>query len=74
MVKKTIKATLLDLICLNVSVPVCVYDLSRRKGKVRRKSRYKMLGGEDQDSMELHPPRPGKATTINVTENKFAII
>uniref|UniRef100_A0A8B9LLY5 PKD domain-containing protein n=1 Tax=Astyanax mexicanus TaxID=7994 RepID=A0A8B9LLY5_ASTMX len=33
---------------------------NRRKGKVRRKSRYKMLDGDDQDIMELHPPRAGR--------------
>lgn len=33
---------------------------NRRKGKVRRKSRYKMLEGEDQDVMELHKPRAGR--------------
>lgn len=33
---------------------------NRRKGKIRRKSRYKMLEGDDQDIMELHPPRAGR--------------
>lgn len=33
-----------------------------------------MLEGEDQDSMELHPPRAGKAATGNVTENKLTRI
>uniref|UniRef100_A0A672KFU2 Si:ch211-193k19.1 n=1 Tax=Sinocyclocheilus grahami TaxID=75366 RepID=A0A672KFU2_SINGR len=32
----------------------------RRKSKVRRKSRYKMLEGDDQESLELQLPRPGK--------------
>uniref|UniRef100_A0A4W5KJV9 KIAA0319 like n=1 Tax=Hucho hucho TaxID=62062 RepID=A0A4W5KJV9_9TELE len=33
-----------------------------RKGKMRHKSksRYKMLNGEEQDSLELHPPRAGR--------------
>uniref|UniRef100_A0A8C7TRY7 KIAA0319 like n=1 Tax=Oncorhynchus mykiss TaxID=8022 RepID=A0A8C7TRY7_ONCMY len=37
---------------------VCCY----RRGKVRHKSksRYKMLNGEEQDSLELHPPRTGR--------------
>lgn len=30
-----------------------------------------MLEGEDQDSLELHPPRAGKATTGNVLENEL---
>lgn len=54
--------------------PICVYGLSRRKGKARRKSRYKMLEGEDQYIMELHPPRAGKASAVNVTENELTII
>lgn len=33
--------------------------LSRRKSKVRRKSRYKMLEGDDQETLELQLPRPG---------------
>uniref|UniRef100_A0A671LSJ8 Dyslexia-associated protein KIAA0319-like protein n=1 Tax=Sinocyclocheilus anshuiensis TaxID=1608454 RepID=A0A671LSJ8_9TELE len=32
----------------------------KRKSKVRRKSRYKMLEGDDQESLELQLPRPGK--------------
>uniref|UniRef100_A0A8C1SAY3 Si:ch211-193k19.1 n=1 Tax=Cyprinus carpio TaxID=7962 RepID=A0A8C1SAY3_CYPCA len=32
---------------------------SRRKSKVRRKSRYKMLEEDDQESLELQLPRPG---------------
>ncbi|XP_020361234.1 dyslexia-associated protein KIAA0319-like protein [Oncorhynchus kisutch] len=33
-----------------------------RKGKMRHKSksRYKMLNGEEQDGLELHPPRAGR--------------
>lgn len=50
-----------------------MHDLSRRKGKVRRKSRYKMLEGEDQD-MELHPPRAGKPVTGNFNENELGRI
>uniref|UniRef100_A0A674C5G1 KIAA0319 like n=1 Tax=Salmo trutta TaxID=8032 RepID=A0A674C5G1_SALTR len=39
---------------------LCV--LSRRRGKVRHKSksRYKMLNGEEQEGLELHPPRAGR--------------
>lgn len=38
----------------------------RRKSKVRRsKSRYKMLEADEQDSLELQPPRAGK-TQIGV--------
>uniref|UniRef100_A0A3P9L4D6 Si:ch211-193k19.1 n=1 Tax=Oryzias latipes TaxID=8090 RepID=A0A3P9L4D6_ORYLA len=34
----------------------------RRKSRVRRsKSRYKILEAEEQDSLELQPPRPGEA-------------
>lgn len=33
-----------------------------------------MLEGEDQDIMELHPPRAGKATTGNVTVNELTKI
>uniref|UniRef100_A0A8C7TEM0 KIAA0319 like n=1 Tax=Oncorhynchus mykiss TaxID=8022 RepID=A0A8C7TEM0_ONCMY len=35
------------------------------RGKVRHKSksRYKMLNGEEQDSLELHPPRTGNTHT-----------
>ncbi|XP_062342948.1 dyslexia-associated protein KIAA0319-like protein [Osmerus eperlanus] len=32
----------------------------RRKGRARRKSRYKMLEAEEQDSLELQAPRPGR--------------
>lgn len=36
----------------------------RRKSKVRRsKSRYKMLEADEQDSLELQPPRVGKTRT-----------
>uniref|UniRef100_A0A673ISR9 Dyslexia-associated protein KIAA0319-like protein n=1 Tax=Sinocyclocheilus rhinocerous TaxID=307959 RepID=A0A673ISR9_9TELE len=35
----------------------------RRKSKVRRKSRYKMLEGDDQESLELQLPRPVPAPT-----------
>lgn len=36
----------------------------RRKSKVRRsKSRYKMLEADEQDSLELQPPRVGKTHT-----------
>uniref|UniRef100_A0A674C6T1 KIAA0319 like n=1 Tax=Salmo trutta TaxID=8032 RepID=A0A674C6T1_SALTR len=39
---------------------VCCYR--RRRGKVRHKSksRYKMLNGEEQEGLELHPPRAGR--------------
>ncbi|XP_059412249.1 dyslexia-associated protein KIAA0319-like protein [Carassius carassius] len=36
----------------------------RRKSKVRRKSRYKMLEGDDQESLELQLPRPGRLKTV----------
>ncbi|CAB1351186.1 unnamed protein product, partial [Coregonus sp. 'balchen'] len=43
-----------------VWVMMCCYR--RRRGKVRHKSksRYKMLNGEEQDSLELQPPRAGR--------------
>ncbi|KAF4073963.1 hypothetical protein AMELA_G00249230 [Ameiurus melas] len=50
-------------ICL-IYVSIYVLDLSRRKGKVRRKSRYKMLEGEDQDRMELQPPRAARLKPV----------
>ncbi|XP_060798918.1 dyslexia-associated protein KIAA0319-like protein [Neoarius graeffei] len=37
---------------------------NRRKGKIRRKSRYKMLEGEDQDCMELHLPRAARLKPV----------
>ncbi|XP_026867464.2 dyslexia-associated protein KIAA0319-like protein isoform X2 [Electrophorus electricus] len=52
-----------------VAIAAVVWGLicccKRRKGKVRRKSRYKMLEGEDQDSMELHPPRAGRLKPVS---------
>ncbi|XP_016353170.1 dyslexia-associated protein KIAA0319-like protein isoform X2 [Sinocyclocheilus anshuiensis] len=36
----------------------------RRKSKVRRKSRYKMLEGDDQESLELQLPRPGRLKPV----------
>lgn len=37
----------------------------RRKSKVRRsKSRYKILEADEQDSLELQPPRAGKTVHI----------
>ncbi|XP_053469010.1 dyslexia-associated protein KIAA0319-like protein isoform X2 [Ictalurus furcatus] len=51
-----------------VAIATIVWGLicccNRRKGKVRRKSRYKMLEGEDQDSMELHPPRAARLKPV----------
>ncbi|KAL2080372.1 hypothetical protein ACEWY4_024165 [Coilia grayii] len=32
----------------------------RRKSRVRRKSRYKMLEADEQDAVELHPPRAAR--------------
>ncbi|XP_063041338.1 dyslexia-associated protein KIAA0319-like protein [Engraulis encrasicolus] len=32
----------------------------RRKSRVRRKSRYKMLEADEQDTLELHPPRAAR--------------
>ncbi|XP_058234032.1 dyslexia-associated protein KIAA0319-like protein isoform X1 [Hemibagrus wyckioides] len=50
-----------------VAIATIVWGLicccNRRKGKVRRKSRYKMLEGEDQD-MELHPPRAARLKPV----------
>ncbi|XP_076865096.1 dyslexia-associated protein KIAA0319-like protein [Brachyhypopomus gauderio] len=47
-----------------VAIAAVVWGLvcccNRRKGKLRRKSRYKMLEGEDRDGMELHLPRAGR--------------
>uniref|UniRef100_A0A671LMV2 Dyslexia-associated protein KIAA0319-like protein n=1 Tax=Sinocyclocheilus anshuiensis TaxID=1608454 RepID=A0A671LMV2_9TELE len=37
---------------------------NRRKSKVRRKSRYKMLEGDDQESLELQLPRPGRLKPV----------
>uniref|UniRef100_A0A8C1RQ93 Si:ch211-193k19.1 n=1 Tax=Cyprinus carpio TaxID=7962 RepID=A0A8C1RQ93_CYPCA len=37
---------------------------SRRKSKVRRKSRYKMLEGDDQETLELQLPRPGRMKPV----------
>lgn len=40
---------------------VYFFSPGRRKSKVRRrKSRYKMLEADEQDSLELQPPRAGK--------------
>uniref|UniRef100_A0A9J7YDY2 Si:ch211-193k19.1 n=1 Tax=Cyprinus carpio carpio TaxID=630221 RepID=A0A9J7YDY2_CYPCA len=36
----------------------------RRQGKVRRKSRYKMLEGDDQETLELQLPRPGRMKPV----------
>uniref|UniRef100_A0A673LHQ6 Dyslexia-associated protein KIAA0319-like protein n=1 Tax=Sinocyclocheilus rhinocerous TaxID=307959 RepID=A0A673LHQ6_9TELE len=36
----------------------------RRKSKVRRKSRYKMLEGDDQETLELKLPRPGRMKPV----------
>uniref|UniRef100_A0A671LM11 Dyslexia-associated protein KIAA0319-like protein n=1 Tax=Sinocyclocheilus anshuiensis TaxID=1608454 RepID=A0A671LM11_9TELE len=36
----------------------------KRKSKVRRKSRYKMLEGDDQESLELQLPRPGRLKPV----------
>lgn len=38
----------------------------RRKGKVRRKSRYKMLGEDEQETMELQLPRTGRKKPLSV--------
>nr|XP_055076695.1 dyslexia-associated protein KIAA0319-like protein [Misgurnus anguillicaudatus]XP_055076696.1 dyslexia-associated protein KIAA0319-like protein [Misgurnus anguillicaudatus] len=38
----------------------------RRKGKVRRKSRYKMLGEDEQETLELQLPRAGRKKTLSV--------
>uniref|UniRef100_A0A8C4H9M0 KIAA0319-like n=1 Tax=Dicentrarchus labrax TaxID=13489 RepID=A0A8C4H9M0_DICLA len=41
---------------------------NRRKSKVRRsKSRYKILEADEQDSLELQPPRAGKTHTYIIT-------
>ncbi|XP_042600644.1 dyslexia-associated protein KIAA0319-like protein [Cyprinus carpio] len=37
----------------------------RRKSKVRRKSRYKMLEEDDQESLELQLPRPGRLKPVS---------
>ncbi|XP_046690535.1 dyslexia-associated protein KIAA0319-like protein isoform X2 [Silurus meridionalis] len=51
-----------------VAIATIVWGLvcccKRRKGKVRRKSRYKMLEGEDQDSVELHPTRAARMKPV----------
>lgn len=53
---------------------VCVFSFFlfllpwRRKSKVRRsKSRYKMLEADEQDSLELHPPRAGETHPRKIT-------
>ncbi|XP_066530756.1 dyslexia-associated protein KIAA0319-like protein [Hoplias malabaricus] len=51
-----------------VAIATIVWGLvcccKRRKSKARRKSRYKMLDGDDQDSIELHPPRAGRLKPV----------
>uniref|UniRef100_A0A8C7G502 KIAA0319 like n=1 Tax=Oncorhynchus kisutch TaxID=8019 RepID=A0A8C7G502_ONCKI len=43
---------------------VCCYR--RRRGKVRRKSRYKMLNGEEHDSLEMKPaPAPSSSALMH---------
>lgn len=41
----------------------------RRKGKVRRKSRYKMLGEDEQETMELQLPRTGRKKPLSVPKS-----
>ncbi|XP_030644746.1 dyslexia-associated protein KIAA0319-like protein [Chanos chanos] len=36
----------------------------RRRGKIRRRSRYKMLEGDEQDSLELQPSRTGRLKVV----------
>ncbi|KAK7138600.1 hypothetical protein R3I93_015898 [Phoxinus phoxinus] len=36
----------------------------RRKSKGRRKSRYKMLDGDEQEALELQLPRPGRLKSV----------
>lgn len=38
----------------------------RRKSRMRRKSRYKMLEADEQDSLELQPPRAGRLKPVPV--------
>ncbi|KAG9355595.1 hypothetical protein JZ751_000433 [Albula glossodonta] len=38
----------------------------RRKSRMRRKSRYKMLEADEQDSLELQPPRAGRLKPVTV--------
>lgn len=51
----------------------------RRKSKVRRsKSRYKILEADEQDSLELQPPRTGethphKCTVTNIAGSGSAV-
>uniref|UniRef100_A0A8C8HK95 PKD domain-containing protein n=1 Tax=Oncorhynchus tshawytscha TaxID=74940 RepID=A0A8C8HK95_ONCTS len=51
---------------------VCCY----RRGKVRHKSksRYKMLNGEEQDSLELHPPRAGRMKPAPAPSSSSALM
>ncbi|XP_065147093.1 dyslexia-associated protein KIAA0319-like protein isoform X2 [Paramisgurnus dabryanus] len=41
----------------------------RRKGKVRRKSRYKMLGEDEQETLELQLPRTGRKKPLSVPKS-----
>lgn len=62
-----LKSLLTVFFCLRSSTSLIYWYvllfLDRRKSKARRsKSRYKMLEADEQDTLELQPPRAGKNT------------
>ncbi|XP_062869420.1 dyslexia-associated protein KIAA0319-like protein isoform X2 [Trichomycterus rosablanca] len=50
-------ASFMIVVAISTLIWGLVCCCNRRRGKVRRKSRYKILEGDDRDSMQLHPPR-----------------
>ncbi|TKS88189.1 Dyslexia-associated protein KIAA0319-like protein [Collichthys lucidus] len=57
-------ASFMIVVAIATVVWVMVCCCNRRKSKVRRsKSRYKILEADEQDSLELEPPRAGKTDT-----------
>ncbi|MBN3305866.1 K319L protein, partial [Amia calva] len=54
-------ASFLIVVAIGTLVWGVVCCCRRRRGRVRRKSRYKMLEAEEQDSLELQPPRGVRA-------------
>ncbi|XP_027031335.2 dyslexia-associated protein KIAA0319-like protein isoform X1 [Tachysurus fulvidraco] len=59
-------ASFMILVAIATIVWGIICCCNRRKGKVRRKSRYKMLEGEDQDSIGMHPPRAARLKPVPV--------
>ncbi|XP_012673847.2 dyslexia-associated protein KIAA0319-like protein isoform X2 [Clupea harengus] len=57
-------ATFMIVVAIATLVWGIVCCCRRRKSRVRRKSRYKMLEGDEQDALELHAPRAARVKAV----------